>query len=93
MHAEIQKDFDIVIQLTQEYILDQRFKKKKWTKKITFHKDSKCYKASKFLYKNDLAKSLFRNETNFERFFLKSLNMGGVFRIQWNISNEIIFQK
>ena len=31
--------------------------------------------------------------TKFERFSLKSLNIGGVFRTQLNIFDEIIFQK
>ena len=51
-------------------------------------KTYKCYKASKLLLKNDLAKSLF-----WHTFSFKSLNIGGVFRTQSNISDEIIFRK
>ena len=40
-----------------------------------------------------LAKSLFWHETNFERFCLKSLNIGDVFRIQSKISDEILSRK
>ena len=68
--------------------------KKKWTKKVTFNKDRyKSYKASKFLWKNDLAKSLFWHETNFESFSLKSLNIRGIIRTQSNISDGIYFGK
>ena len=34
-----EKEFDIIIQMTLEHVLVQRFKKKKWTKKTTFNKD------------------------------------------------------
>ena len=53
---------------------------------------TKCYKASKFLSKNDLAKSLFCHEPNFcsLNFPLKSLNIKGVFRTQANISGDFL---
>ena len=55
-----EKEFDIVIQMTLEQVLVQRFKKKEMDKKKELLTNtSKCYKASKFLYKNDLAKCLF----------------------------------
>ena len=45
-----EKEFDIVIQMTLEQVLDQRFKKKeKDKKKKLLTKTSKCYKASKLL--------------------------------------------
>ena len=45
-----EKEHDIVIRMTLEYGLVQRFKKNKWTKKKELlTKTSKCYKASKFL--------------------------------------------
>ena len=40
-----------------------------------------------------LFKSLFWHETNFERFSLKSLNIGDVFRTQSKISDEILSRK
>ena len=83
--AAAEKEFDLVIQMTLEHILVQRFKKKET--------DEKCYKACKFLQKNYLAKSLFRHVKTFERFSLKSLNIGGVFRTQSNISDDILFRK
>ena len=42
-----EKEFDIVIQMTLEHVLVQRFEKKEMVKKIT--KTPKCYKVSKFL--------------------------------------------
>ena len=39
MHVEIQKEFDIAIQMTLEHVLVQRFKKKEMDEKITFNKD------------------------------------------------------
>ena len=68
-----------------DHVLVQRFKTKE-----NLINTYKCYKASKFLYKNDLATSLFWHETNFERFSLKSVNIEGVFRDQSNISDEIL---
>ena len=44
-----EKEFDIVIQMTLEHVLVQRFKKKEMDKKNLLTKTSKCYKASKFL--------------------------------------------
>ena len=52
--AAEKKEFDIVIRMTEDHVLVQRFK----TKELLI-KTCKCYKASKFLYKNDLATSLF----------------------------------
>ena len=40
-----------------------------------------------------LAKSLFWQETNFERFSLKSLTIGDVFRTQSKIFDEILSRK
>ena len=40
-----------------------------------------------------LAKSLFWDETNFERCSPKSLNIGDVFRTQSKISDEILSRK
>ena len=54
-----EKEFDIVIQMTLEHVLVQRFKKKRNGQKNFLTKTSRCYKASKFLWNNDLAKSLF----------------------------------
>ena len=48
------KELDIVIQMTPEYVLVQRFEKKKWTKKTTFNKTCKSYKVRKFLQNNNL---------------------------------------
>ena len=48
---------------------------------------------SKFLWENDLAKSLFYHETNFESCSLKSLNIRGVFRTQSNISGGASFKQ
>ena len=74
-------------------VLVQRFKKKEMEEKA-FNKDIyKCYKVSKFLWKNDLAKSLCWHGTNFESFSLKSLNIRGVIRTQLNISVGIYFRK
>ena len=44
-----EKEFNIVIQMTLEHVLVQRFKKKEMDKKKLLTKTSKCYKASKFL--------------------------------------------
>ena len=82
--------------MTLEHILVQGFKKKEMDKKRLTRlltKTSRCFKASKFLRNNDLAKSLFRHETNFERFSLKSWNIGGAYRTQSNISDQILFRK
>ena len=49
-----EKEFAIVIQMILEHILVQRFKKKKMDEK-----SYECYKARKFLWKNDLVKSVF----------------------------------
>ena len=49
--------------MTLEHVLVQRSKKIEMDEKKTSTK-TKCYKASKFLWKNDLAKSLFCHETN-----------------------------
>ena len=54
-----EKEFDIVIQMTLEHVLVQRFEKKEMEKKKILIKTPKCYKASKFLQNNDLDKSLF----------------------------------
>ena len=62
IYNNVEKEFDIVIQMTLEHILDQGFKKKEMDKKYLTRlltKTSRCYKVSKFLYNNDLAKSLF----------------------------------
>ena len=82
--------------MTLEHILVQGFKKKEMDKKHLARlliKTSRCCKASKFLKNNDLAKSLFWHETNFERFSLESLNIAGAFKTQSNISDEILFRK
>ena len=65
--------------------------KRKGRKKLLLTK-TKCYKASKFLSKNDLAKSLFCHEPNFcsLNFPLKNLNIKGIFRIQPNISGDFL---
>ena len=39
MHVQILEEFDIVIQMTLEQALVQRFKKKEMDKKITFNTD------------------------------------------------------
>ena len=52
--AAEKEEFDIVIRMTVDHVLVQRFK----TKELLI-KTYKCYKACKFLYKNDLATSLF----------------------------------
>ena len=39
MHVQILEEFDIVIQMTLEHALVQRFKKKEMDKKITFNTD------------------------------------------------------
>ena len=60
--TDAEKEFDIVIQMTLEHILVRGFKKKEMDKKHLTRlltKTSRCYKASKFLKNNDLAKSLF----------------------------------
>ena len=44
--------------MTLEHVIVQRFKKEEMDEKIR-RKTYKCYKAGKFLEKNDLAKSLF----------------------------------
>ena len=45
-----EEEFDIVIQMTLEHVLVQRFKKKEIDeKKQLLTKTCKCYKASKFL--------------------------------------------
>ena len=64
---------------------------RKGRKKLLLTK-TKCYKASKFLSKNDLAKSLFCHEPNFcsLNFPLKNLNIKGVFRTQPNISGDFL---
>ena len=55
-----EKEFDIVIQMTLERVLVQRFKKKEMReKKSLLTKTCKCYKASKFLWKNDLSRVYF----------------------------------
>ena len=36
MHVDIQKEFDILIQMTLQYVLVQRFKKKEMEKKNNF---------------------------------------------------------
>ena len=46
-----------------------------------------------FLWKNDLAKSLFWHGTNFEIFSHKSLNIRGVIGTQSNIFDGIYFRK
>ena len=46
--------------MTLEGVLVYRFKKKEMCeKKVTFNKDIKCYKARKFLWKNDLPRFYF----------------------------------
>ena len=52
--------------MTLEHVLVQRSKKIEM-KKVTFNNTYKCYKASKFHWKNDLAKSfcLFCHEIDF----------------------------
>ena len=56
-----EKDFDIAIQMPLEHvsseIQENRNGREKWLLKKTY----KCYKARKFLWKNDLAKSSFWN--------------------------------
>ena len=89
----VEKAFCFLIQMTLENVLVQRVKKKEMDEKVTFKKDiHKCYKASKFLWKNHLAKSLFKHEINFEIFSLKNLNIRGVIRTQSNISDGIYFR-
>ena len=52
-----EKEFDIVMQMTLECVLVQRFKKKEMGEKnLLLTKKCKCYKTSKFLWKNDLAR-------------------------------------
>ena len=41
-------EFDIVVQMTLEHVLVQRFKKKSGRKKLLLTKTCKYYKASKF---------------------------------------------
>ena len=69
-----EKVFDIVIQMTLEQFVHW-FETKEMDKKITFNKD--IYKASKLLWKNDLAwwKRLFWYERNSKSFSLKRLNI------------------
>ena len=75
-----EKEFDIVIQMTQEYVLVQRFKKKrKWTKKQLLTNSYHCYKVGKFLWKNDLPKSLFWHKKNFESYSLKNIIIRGTY--------------
>ena len=45
--------------MTLEHVLVQKFKKKEGDEKSDFYQSHKCYKVSSFLWKNDLAKSLF----------------------------------
>ena len=71
-----------------EHVLVQRFKKKEMGEKKLLTKLLKCYEASKFLYKNNLAKSLFWIKTNF-----KNLNIRSVFRTQSNISDGLFLGK
>ena len=39
MHVNIQKEFDIVIQMAMEHVLVQRFKKQEMDEKIIFNED------------------------------------------------------
>ena len=57
----VEKEFDIVIPITSEYLLVQRFKKKEMSekKKQLLAKTCNCCKASKFLWKNDLSRVYF----------------------------------
>ena len=55
----VEKEFDILIQTAVEHVLVQRFKKKEMGEQKLLTKLLKCYEASKFLYKNNLAKNLF----------------------------------
>ena len=55
-----EKEFDIVLHMTLERVLVQRFKKKEMgKKKKLLTKTCKCYEASKFLWKNDLASRVY----------------------------------
>ena len=75
MHIEItaaEKEFDIVTQITLERALAQIFKKKEIReKKKLLTKTCKCYKPSKFLWKNDLSRVYFDIKQTLRAFISK----------------------
>ena len=72
-----------------EHVSSEIQENKNGRKKQPSTNTRKCYKASKFLRKNDLAKSLFRYEINFYWVFDSKICIWGVFRTQPNISDGI----
>ena len=78
--------------MTMEHVLVQRSKKIEM-KKVTFNDTYECYKASKFHWKNDLAKSLSCRETTFYWFSSQSFNMRDAFKPLPSISDGIFLRK
>ena len=96
IHVEMQKVMLWYRRRHWSMFLFRDSRKKKWTKKVTFNEDMWMLQSEQQIPLEEwfsLAKSLFWHETNFERFYLKGLNIGGVFRTQSKISDEILFRK
>ena len=79
--------------MTLQHVLVQRSKKIEM-KKVTFNNIYKCYRASKFHWRSDLAKSLFCHETNFYWVFLSKVLTSEVWWTSLpNISGGIFLRK